>query len=111
MKTQSKDTRKLVENLEKWRKEHNMSQSDFAKALGGTASTYSKVLSGEVTTIKADTIKRIYLVTGKLCFQLMEAVDDDYLRLLNKLQQLTPREIKYINKVVDVYLEAKKRSD
>jgi len=107
---QSIETKKLIANLERWRTAHNLSQSEFAKMLGVKPSTYSKVLSGETNKISADTIKAIYDVTGKMCFQLMECRYDEFLRLLDKLQELTPRELAYMNQFVDVYIEAKRRT-
>lgn len=107
--SQSPEMQNLIKNLEMWRADHDMSQGAFAKAIKMSPSTYNKLLAGQISSISADTIKAIYKLTGKMCFQLMESCDDVYLRLLDKLHKMSEQELIYMNQFVDVYLEAKRR--
>lgn len=106
---QSKNTQKMMLNLEKWRIEHNLSQAEFSRKLRTSRSNYTKMLNGDISKISADAIKNIYDVTGFLCFELMEIYTDDFLKLIRLLRRLSPEEITFMKQFVSVYLESKGR--
>lgn len=108
---QSKDMQTLINNLEKWRIEHNMSQAAFAKAIKVSPSTYTKLLSGDISTISADTIKAVYFVTGYLCFQLMDVKPDPYLRLGFVSHDLTPAEQEFLISIAELIIKMRKDND
>lgn len=108
---QSLYTQRMMLNLEKWRVEHNLTQTEFAKLLKTSKSNYTKMLSGDINKISADAVKNIYDVTGFLCFELMEIYSDDFLKLIKLLHQFSPSEVKFMKQFVEVYLESKGRLD
>lgn len=101
MKRQTKETQTLINNLEKWRCANGFSQSEFAKQIGITPAHYSKLLSGDIATINADCIYKIYNITGHLCFQLMEIYTDDFLRLSRICRDMTADELRLMLQIAD----------
>lgn len=106
---QSIYTQRMILNLEKWRVEHGLSQTDFAKRLKTSKSCYTKLLNGDINKISADAVKIIYDVTGYFCFELMEIYTDDFLKLIRLLRKLSPEEVFFMKQFVSVYLESKGR--
>lgn len=107
--SQSKEIVTMINNLEKFRTEHNMSQLQFAEAIGMSRSAYTKLVNGETDKLSVDTLKRIYNLTGRLCYQLMEIFTDDYLIIGDLIKDFTPHEMKCMRQFVEVYLETRKR--
>lgn len=108
---QSNHTRTMMLNLEKYRIENNLSQTEFARRLKTSKSNYAKMVNGDVDKISADAIKNIYDATGYLCFELMEIYSDDFLRLVSLLHQFSPQEVFFMKQFVEVYLESKRRCE
>lgn len=106
---QSKHTQTLIQNLEKFRIKHNLTQAEFAKRLKTSKTRYTNIISGNVDKISADSIKNIYDATGYLCFELMEIYTDDFLKLIKLLHEFSPSEIVFMKQFVEVYLESKGR--
>jgi len=94
--SQSKHMQIFILNLEKWRIEHGLSQVEFAKQIGLSTSTYNKLVSGDVGSIKIDTLKSIYDVTGLLCHMLMGIYDDDFLKLNKICRDMTESELNFM---------------
>ena len=102
---QSKDVQTLILNLERWRVSRDLSQAKMAKKLNISPSKYSKLVSGDRGTVTVDMLKDIYIATGKQCFQLMEFINDDYLRLTDLCSKMTPRQWKFMLEVATSLLE------
>ena len=94
--SQSNHMQIFILNLEKWRVRHNLSQAEFAKRIGLSASTYNKLVSGDVGSIKVDTLKAIYDETGLLCHMLMEVYDDEFLKLTKLCRNMSKSELHYM---------------
>lgn len=93
---QSKDVQTIVTNLERWRASRDLTQAQMAKKLNISPSKYSKLVSGERGTVTAEMLKDIYLATGQQCFQLMEFINDDYLRLTDLCSKMNPQQWKFM---------------
>lgn len=105
---QSKETQTLVLNLEKWRVQKGMSQAEMAKSINLSISTYSRLISGETNNLSADTIRAIYKTTGRMCFELMECDDDEYLRLVKLCHNLNEKELRYFLHTIQDFILLKR---
>ena len=106
---QSKEVQTIVLNLERWRVSRNLSQTEMAKRLNISPSKYSKLISGENGTVTAEMLKDIYLATGKQCFQLMEFINDDYLRLTDLCSKMSPDEWRFMLEVATNLMELEEK--
>lgn len=104
---QSKDMQTLMLNLEKWRVEHCISQAEMARRISLTPSTYSKLLSGDISTISADTIRDIYRTTGYMCYMLMDIYDDPFLRMGRNARKLTQEDLITVSEMLFTYMRTK----
>ncbi len=53
-----------MNNIEKWRKENNLTQKQFANMVGTNQSTVCKIENGETVNLRRDIIQSIKSVTG-----------------------------------------------
>lgn len=107
--SQSKEMKNMMRNLEMFREQKQMSQAQFAEAIGMSRSAYTKLVNGDTNKLSVDTMKKIYHLTGRLCYQLMEVYTDDYLVLGDLIKDFSPYEMKCMRQFVEVFIETRKR--
>lgn len=90
----------FINNIEKERVKLNYTQSEWAKKLNMSLSAYKRLISGRTMNINIFIAKRLYKLTGKFLFELFEDNHEEF-RIISKLKQLTPRQLKFIKAIID----------
>lgn len=94
---QSRETKKYMLNLEKWRVEHNMSQRELAKKMNMSASNYNKLVSGDVDNVSLDTMICVYKITGLYVFQMLNYYDTELNRLIDLETKLNRPSVRFLH--------------
>lgn len=87
-------------NLERERDRLGLSQKQFADKLEISLSTYKRIIAGTVDKIDLFIAYKLYLVTGKLLFELLD-MSDERLDLQKKLRGLSLTQLNYVHALVD----------
>lgn len=90
-------------NIERERVRLGMTQSQFAKELDMSLSSYKRIVSGETSRIDIYTAYLIYRLTGRFACEIA-GFDDDVITLLKKFKKLSPYQKNYMNAMMDAEL-------
>lgn len=90
----------FTNNIEKERIKLRYSQVDWAKKLNMSLSTYKRLISGRTMNVDIFLAKRLYDLTGKFLFELFEE-DLDVFKIISRIRRLTPRQLNFINAIID----------
>lgn len=90
-------------NIERERIRLGMTQSQFAKALDMSLSSYKRIVNGETSRIDIYTAYLIYRLTGRFACEIA-GFDDDVIALVKKIKKLSPYQRNYMNAMIDAEL-------
>lgn len=94
----------FIERFERQRIRLNMSQSEFAKKLGMSHSSYKRLIAGETSTKPYDVAIKFYNLTGTSIFGYDTNISKQH-QILSKLSGLNDEELDFINNVVDYVIQ------
>lgn len=101
---------KISTNIEKERVNLGLTQSQFAKELDMSLSSYKRIINGETSRIDIYTIYLIYRLTGKFACEILD-IDEKLITLIQKLRTLSPYQRNYIDAIIDTELSLSKAND
>ena len=107
---EEKFLKKLGERIKKIRKEKNISQEYISLQTGISMNTISCIELGK-TSAKIDTINKIAKILGVklndlfLCEQNTSKDENNSLYIIEKLSNLSQKELTKLNKIIDIFLE------
>lgn len=89
-------------NLERERIKLDLTQKEMASRLEIHPQTYKKIINGETTKIDLMLMVKMYELTHKFTFELIEFDDDqdDFLRIITQLRQIPPSSLHIIERVI-----------
>lgn len=93
-------TNNFLNNLERERLINNLSQANWAEKLGMSLSSYKRLINRDTSKIDLMTAFKMYELTGKMAFELGEQSNSE-LKVISKLKQLSPRQLKFIDSIID----------
>ena len=87
-------------NIERERIRLGMTQSQFAKELDMSLSSYKRIVNGETSRIDIYTAYLIYRLTGRFACEIA-GFDDDIITLVKKFKALSPYQRNYMSAMLD----------
>lgn len=100
----------FAENLEIERVKLGLSQREMASKLEISLSSYKRLIDSVTTKVDLYTAYKLYLLTGKNLTEFM-GVTDNNIAIKNKLSELNPQQVSFIESVVDFERDFKSKHD
>lgn len=99
----SEIARNFAFNVEKERNALNFSQSQMARELDMSLSSYKRIINGETTKIDIYTEYKLYQLTHAFTFEFVQETDK-FLDSIKKLRQLSANQLNFINSMINFEL-------
>ena len=93
-------------SIERERIRLGYTQTEFAKQLGISLSTYKNIVNRQTNSFNIVLVPRLHEITGKFLYELL-GIHDQETRILAKFRKLTPRQKEYIESKIDLYIDNK----